>query len=264
MGNRAILYPVDHPGCSNKTYATTSIVKKYNKRTGEIETENTIFRPQRNTIEMTEVKKISVTRALAELKILDSRINTAITSGLFVAVTVGNAEKPHQRSEKDVTTLNSTIKSSFDSVNALIARRQALKSAVLQSNATTKVKINGTELTVAEAIDMKAIIEFKRDFLLRIKGQVVQATTAVQLLEAKMQDSIEKASIAVNGADKTKVDPAAYENVAGPIRRSHQPQVHSIHPIEEYSRTLEKEIEDFVIEVDFALSEVNSTTLIAI
>ena len=213
---------------------------------------------------MTEVKKISVTRALAELKILDSRINTAITSGLFVAVTVGNAEKPHQRSEKDVATLNSTIKSSFDSVNALIARRQALKSAVLQSNATTKVKINGTELTVAEAIDMKAIIEFKRDFLLRIKGQVVQATTAVQLLEAKMQDSIEKASIAVNGADKTKVDPAAYENVAGPIRRSHQPQVHSIHPIEEYSRTLEKEIEDFVIEVDFALSEVNSTTLIAV
>ena len=55
-------------------------------------------------------------------------------------------------------------KSSFDSVESLIARETLLKSAVLLSNAVTKVTIANKEMTVAEAIHMKTVAEHKKDF----------------------------------------------------------------------------------------------------
>lgn len=267
IGDSAYLDPVNHPDpcglVSNKKFVRTSVVKKYNKQTGEIETLNTIYKPL-NEIIMSEKKQISVTRALAELKTLDARIQSAVASGLFCTVVIGAEEKPYNRSEKDKASIDNTIKSSFDSVGDLITRRQALKSAVLQSNAVTKVTISGKEMTVAEAIDTKSVIEQKRIFLQRMKQQVSLATTTVTHLETKMNESIEKAVSAIHGSEKNKVSSEAFELVAKPIRAAHAPKVYSISPIEERIRSLEKEIEEFSIEVDFSLSEVNSKTLIEV
>lgn len=47
IGDRAYLYPINHPGpyVSNTTQVMTSKVQHFNSKTGRLETENTIYSP---------------------------------------------------------------------------------------------------------------------------------------------------------------------------------------------------------------------------
>lgn len=45
LGSPAIVFPTDHPLCSNRGPVMTSVVVKHNKETGEFETENTRYVP---------------------------------------------------------------------------------------------------------------------------------------------------------------------------------------------------------------------------
>ena len=97
-------------------------------------------------------EKMTVHKALSELKIIDDRIKKATTDVKFCNVirhsdTKINGE-PIEDWKKDAS-------SSYDKAVDLIKRRNAIKRAVVLSNAVTKVNINGQEYTVAEAIDMK-------------------------------------------------------------------------------------------------------------
>lgn len=97
-------------------------------------------------------EKMTVHEALCELKTMDSRIDKAIQSGTFVF--------PNKHSNTKVSGLSlsdycNEVKQRYQSANDLIARRDAIKRAVVLSNATTKVTIGGTEYTIAEAIEMK-------------------------------------------------------------------------------------------------------------
>jgi hypothetical protein len=99
------------------------------------------------------MEEISITRALAELKLLDSRITKKISECEFVFFT----------SKKYKSTMNSDAlvsgsKASYQSVMDLIERRKNLKSAIIISNALTKVKLNGEEMTV----DFFVIIDYNK------------------------------------------------------------------------------------------------------
>lgn len=45
VGSRAIIQPVDHPDCSNREPAITSVVEKINSD-GSFETANSVYRPK--------------------------------------------------------------------------------------------------------------------------------------------------------------------------------------------------------------------------
>lgn len=101
---------------------------------------------------MSTVETMSVHKALTELKTLDSRIDIAIAQPAFVAV------KKHSSDNIQGLSVDKVIEgmqSAYKRANDLIARRNAIKRAVVLSNAATKVTIAGVEYTVAEAIDMK-------------------------------------------------------------------------------------------------------------
>ena len=93
-------------------------------------------------------EKMTVHKALCELKTLDARITKAIQSSTYV---FANKHSNAKVSGKTVSAYSDEVKSACD----LIARRDAIKRAVTLSNATTKVTIGGKEYTVAEAIEMK-------------------------------------------------------------------------------------------------------------
>ena len=95
---------------------------------------------------------MNVHQALAELKMLDKRIGNAIREGSFV---VANKHSNTKLGGVDIKEHTADVKSRYQKINDLIARRNAIKRAVVQSNAVTKVTIGGVEYTVAEAIDMK-------------------------------------------------------------------------------------------------------------
>ena len=95
---------------------------------------------------------MSVHKALAELKVLDSRIGNAILSGDFVIT-----KKNNQDTVKGKTAEQYKVKATeaFQKASDLILRRNAIKNAVVISNAKTTVRIGDNEYTVAEAIEKK-------------------------------------------------------------------------------------------------------------
>lgn len=97
-------------------------------------------------------EKMNVHQALSELKMLDKRIQGAIREGNWV---VANKHSNTKISGVDIKDFVEDVKSRYQKVRDLIARREAIKRAVVNSNAVTKVVIAEKEYTVAEAIDMK-------------------------------------------------------------------------------------------------------------
>lgn len=209
--------------------------------------------------------QMTVTRALVELKRLDDRINSAISQGVFVGVTVGkDAQRKVVNSHISVSEAESQIKGSFDTVEQLIANRQKIKSAVVLSNAQTKVTVLGREMSVAEAIELKSTITFRTVFANTLKRQSQAAQLAVNDLQTKLDDAIERGVTTLYGSDKSKVDAGAYEVVATPQRSSKQPAVLDPQKISEKIVKVEKEISDLSSEVDFILSESNARTTIEV
>lgn len=209
--------------------------------------------------------QMTVTRALVELKRLDDRINSAISQGVFVGVTVGkDAQRKVVNSHISVSEAENQIKGSFDTVEQLIANRQKIKSAVVLSNAQTKVTVLGREMSVAEAIELKSTITFRTVFANTLKRQSQAAQLAVNDLQTKLDDAIERGVTTLYGSDKSKVDAGAYEAVATPQRNSKQPAVLDPQKISEKIAKVEKEISDLSSEVDFILSESNARTTIEV
>lgn len=95
---------------------------------------------------------MTIHKALSELKILDSRISKAITDTKFV---LSNKHSNEKISGITVDEYRTAMKAGYQKADDLIRRRNAIKRAVVLSNATTKVQVSGTEYTVAEAIELK-------------------------------------------------------------------------------------------------------------
>ena len=97
-------------------------------------------------------EKMTVHKALAELKIMDDRIVSAINGGTYC---VANKHSNDKIKGVSLEEYKGAMQGCYDKAVDLIKRRNAIKRAVVLSNATTKVSVNGTEYTVAEAIEMK-------------------------------------------------------------------------------------------------------------
>ena len=99
-------------------------------------------------------EKMNVHQALAELKMLDKRIPTEIMNTQWV---VANKHCNTKIGGIPVGEYVNNTKTQYQKVTDLIRRAEAIKRAVVNSNAVTKISVGGVEYTVAEAIDMKNI-----------------------------------------------------------------------------------------------------------
>ena len=87
-------------------------------------------------------EKMSVHKALCELKTLDARIQKGIDESVFV---FANKHSNTKVSGMNLGEYSGEIKKRYQSVTDLIARRDAIKRAVTLSNASVKVTIGGKE-----------------------------------------------------------------------------------------------------------------------
>jgi hypothetical protein len=208
--------------------------------------------------------KISVTRALTEIKHLQDKINRA-SQEKFLACTKGkDSFAVVQGSNKSIAETTSEIQSNWQSVKDLIARRAALKSAVSASNAVTKVKVLDKEITVAQAIEEKSSVQFKQTLLNTLRSQFLQVKGAVEAHNNRLYEEIDTAVQVAYGNDKGKVDSEQYDAVAKPRLQRHSFDMLDPIKIESKIKELQVEIENFNCEIDFVLSESNSSTFIEI
>ena len=206
---------------------------------------------------------MNIHRALSELKVIDDRIEKAILTPDFISVKKHGSESIKGMSVQQVT---EGMKSAYQKANDLIRRRNAIKRAVVQSNASTKVLVVGTEYTVAEAIDMK---NHGLDGYRSLRGKLANRFRECSGYAERENTLLEntRADVYVRdmfgNTDMTKagedVKKARKEFIANQT-------VELVDPLDIQKRIeeLDEQINSFMVEVDAALSVSNATTEITV
>ena len=202
-----------------------------------------------------EDRRVTVTRALVELKTLDKRITKAIAECDLIKV--------RTRDQKwDVNEYSRKAQAAYQSATDLIQRRDVLKAKVLHSNSVTKVRIGEHEYTVTEVIDRKQSLRYRKSLLERLRIQKASAES----IHAQRSDEV-----------KQKLDRLLEVNLGGKDGKGHAENVGSISkayydankvdlidPIAIAGKiaALEEAVTLFEQEADLVLSESNARTFL--
>ena len=207
----------------------------------------------------------TVHKALAELKTLDARIEKAIRDTTYVLAVKHSAEKINGM---PVASFKEKMRSGYQKATDLMARRDAMKRAVVLSNATTKVKVGDKELTVAEAIEMKNHgMEFRSALLRQMNSAYVTAQNELnrnsgETLEKKAEQYVLAVIAAQPKDSKMSVDSEAMKTLRKTYIENNTYDLVDPLDVTKIMEALDAEINEFNAEVDAALSVSNALTVI--
>lgn len=206
---------------------------------------------------------MNVHQALAELKTMEKRITTAIREPEWV---VSNKHSNTKIGGVSVNDWKAAVKAQHQKVMDLIRRRDAIKRAVVNSNAVTEVMVAGVKYTVAEAIDRKN-----------------NGTQFLSMLAQRIAHDQTQAKMNADRANGTELERRADEHVrimvgnsdmkgnmleAQRIRKEfiEAQTVELVDPIDaaKVIAALDEEVSSFLTNVDAALSVSNAITKITV
>lgn len=202
-------------------------------------------------------EKMTIHKALSELKTLDARIEKEIRGTQFV---FANKHSNATVNGVKISEFCEQIKSSYQSINDLMARRSAIKKAVMLSNAVTKVTIGGIEYTVAEAIEIKNnAIPLMKKLYTKLSGDNYEARNTAQMSNGERLETRADAYV------KTLYENADMKNASDQIKKVREDFIASqtveiVDPIgiTDEMKKLEDKINAFIVDVDSALSVSNA------
>lgn len=209
-------------------------------------------------------EKMTVHKALAELKVIDKRIYNAMEDITFVNACKNNTDKINGVSVEDY---KSSVKSGYQKVIDLIDRRNAMKRAVVLSNASTTVSINGVEYTVAEAIDMKnhgmdikknLLALMQRDYNVAMNDFSYNSGSALEDKANAYVVNILKSQ----GDSSDKADPKQIQALHDSYVENNKFMMIDPLCISKKIENLYNEITEFETEIDSCLSVSNAVTII--
>lgn len=202
-------------------------------------------------------------KALAELKLLDNRIEKAIAEGIYC---VANKHSNDKINGIPLDEYIKTMQGRYDKAVDLINRRKAIKRAVVLSNAVTKVTVAGVEYTVAEAIEMKNHgVEFDKSLMIHMKEQYNMAQIQIKQQNGKdLEERADQYVTAIYGQKEGRTNTADIEKVKADFLSANEYELIDPLYVLDKMEDLEKKINDFMAEVDSALSVSNALTEITI
>lgn len=205
---------------------------------------------------------MTVHKALAELKVLDSRISNTILSGDFVITKKNNQDTVKG---KTVEQFKNKATEAFQKASDLIRRRNAIKNAVVVSNANTTVKIGDKDYTVVEAIEKK---NHGMDYYVQLRDvlrqQFAKQKSELEKHNASLQQKAEQFVTGLMGGREVKTDSTEYISAVDTYIKSNTMTLLDPLGIEKKIEELDDMINTFLPEVDAALSVSNAVTTITI
>ena len=208
-------------------------------------------------------ERMTVHKALSELKVLGERIEKEINGINFLAVNKHSNGKMNGISVADYM---NTTKDKYKSVCTLINRRNAIKRAVTKSNAETAVLIGDKEYTVAEAIDMKNFgMNYQRGILAKLESQW---RAAQAMAERENGDKLDRRA---DEYIKSLYENADMKNMSEEVKKVRDAFIESqsmdvLDPVDaqKVMKELNDEIDSFMSDVDSALSVSNALTTVEV
>lgn len=205
--------------------------------------------------------KMTLHKALGELKILESRITEAINKGVFIVPNKVTNEKIDGLEIKEYE--DKIIRSSYNKVSDLIKRRKQIKDALTKANADITFEINGESFTIATALDRKHTIENEKRFLQRMISQYNAVVSQVNKTNESLEDlGLQEAQRFFE--NKENVDIKKIQQLQSDY--VNQRKLEAIDPLglRDIIEKLDSELIDFEREIDYKLSELNATNFIEI
>lgn len=204
------------------------------------------------------MEKMTIHRGLAELKLIDARIEKGIEETTLTGVKQKNKKVNNIIEE---TEFINNAQSGFDSVLSLIKRKNLIKCAIVKKNAETKVTIGGNEMTIADAINFKTLVKYKKEFIFNLQKKHLTVLACLEKNNAIADQNLQAVLVATFGK-AVKTQDTDLEAVRKPFMDSNE--WHLVDPLKITDKltVLEKEVSTFETEVDAALSEINAVTFI--
>lgn len=204
--------------------------------------------------------EMTITRALSELKMLDKRINRTIDEAVLGGLIIGkNIQRGFQNQEE----IEKKAKADDQSIQALIKRRNAIKSAIVVSNANTTIDVAGVSMTVAEAIERKTSIDYDIRYLRKLKKVYTELVDQAEQVNGDVKKRLDQHLETLFGKDG-KLQAATNQEIVKSFLAENEAAIIDPLHLRIKIEQLSKKIEDFQMEVDFSLSESNTLTKIQI
>jgi len=208
--------------------------------------------------------EITLTEALAKLKLLDKKIDSKLrslrTTGV-VDVVVGKDNKG-RRTLKTEEEIKNNATSLIQSIQSLMKNKNALKAKIAQKNAETFVEINGEKYTVVEAIERKRLIGKERDFIMLLERQVQTAKNEVMELNEEASDQVSRLIESKLSSDSKKTEDTS--KLSQELMELYKARLVDPANVEKLVEEMKESIEEFETNVDVALSVVNAQTKIEV
>lgn len=206
---------------------------------------------------------MNVHQALAELKMLDKRIIAETNACKWV---VANKHSNTMIGGISIDEYKKNVKAQYDKVTTLIRRAEAIKRAVVKSNANVTITVGGVEYTVAEAIEMK------KNGVRRLEN--LKYSLGLHLADAKKtadRNNGEELERRATQHIETMFSKSDAKGLTDEMKKARnlfieQQTYELVDPIDAQKEIeeLTKRIDNFAVNVDAALSTINATTEITV
>ncbi|SMB82031.1 hypothetical protein [Deinococcus hopiensis] len=206
---------------------------------------------------MATTERMTVTKALSELKLLDKRITKLVDDTTFVTHAIGS-DPP--REARSLAEFGARSKANYQGARDLMRRRAAIKAAVVQSNAGTTLEVAGRTYVVAEAIERKASVAYENRLITRLRTDLARARQEVERENERAKSRLDSQAQALLGKENARG--AEYEALYKSFMDRNAPKLVDPLDAQQEVETLERDVDDFLAEVDQALSVSNALTQI--
>lgn len=206
------------------------------------------------------MEELSITRALAELKLLDSRIMKKITSTTYVTVKSNKHNKNFNYDQYEQNT-----KSDYQSLMDLINRRHKIKSAIILSNATTEVKLGNETFTIAEIIERKQMIVAYKALFDKMKNDRELTRTQIETNNQRIETDLQRIlEVSFGKSSNNKTNAQDIETISVTYRKENNYEIFDPLNIDNKLKDIEALIDNYDREANFVLSESNALTKVKI
>lgn len=203
---------------------------------------------------------MNVHKALSERKMLEKRLSSDISTGIYC---VANRHSNQKIAGVSIEEFKQQMQGDYDKVVNEIIRYNALNKAIILSNAQTIVEINGEKYTVAEAIAMKNHgMTYNTELLKELQRQYRKEKLIIKEVEDSIGVKADKYIVDMYGnSEKNQKNEYVTQAREEYVKQNSYDFVDVIGILDKIT-DLFKNIDSFMSEVDAVLSTSNAVTMI--
>ena len=200
--------------------------------------------------------KMSITRALAQVKLIESKLGRAF-AGFDVEINGKLKYFPNFTTEQ----FEKEALVEVNSFEDLFKNRLKIKSAIARANIDTKISLLDTEYSIIELIDLKNSSQYKKNVYTNLINNYNKCKSDVVNQDVKIENEVSK-QVEVANSNKTQVSKDLTTTLTETYKALWGGKIVGL-DINKITKE-EDDLDKIVAEIDMILSEINSKTEIEV